>query len=265
MADASMPAAADRDKVAENRRQAIALGLKLYHGRPCRTHGTTVRRLSSGECPTCVTERAAAWCAENKERRAAKKVEWNEKNAEKMRDCYRQYHEVHRKEKNKLSRDWHHANRERAIARGSTWQKANPEKRREIRRRYYENNRDKVIAYNERWRKANPEKSLETTKRWQRANPEKVTATGAVRRARKRLVVPPWLSREHRAEIVKLFARARREGVSVDHIIPIAGCRVCGAQGLHVPWNMRLIPDAENSSKGNRCQECWFEEKNQSS
>lgn len=53
------------------------------------------------------------------------------------------------------------------------------------------------------------------------------------------------------ARIYKRCGALRRQGlnVSVDHIVPLVSPLVCG---LHVPWNLQIVPAKSNSSKGNK-------------
>ena len=50
-----------------------------------------------------------------------------------------------------------------------------------------------------------------------------------------------WLARDLKA--------VTGEEYHVDHIVPINGKNVCG---LHVPWNLQVLPADINMSKGNR-------------
>lgn len=96
-------------------------------------------------------------------------------------------------------------------------------------------------------------------KKWRDANRETylVGAKARTRRARTRLKAATV---GDVGEICRLFRafkrRAKRLGLTVDHIVPLAGCRVCGQRGVHSPENWQMIAGGENASKGNRCQEC---------
>ena len=93
------------------------------------------------------------------------------------------------------------------------------------------------------------------TKLWVARNSEKHRVLAymrcAERYARKADRTPKWLSREHRREILEIYERssAMRDAgndVHVDHIVPLVGRLV---SGLHVPWNLRIIPARENLKK----------------
>ena len=79
----------------------------------------------------------------------------------------------------------------------------------------------------------------------------------SLRRRRFRNATPKWLSAIDKIEIRLKYRLAiemsRATGVrhAVDHIIPLYGDTVCG---LHVPWNLRVITQAENLKKYNKLE-----------
>lgn len=76
----------------------------------------------------------------------------------------------------------------------------------------------------------------------------------ARRRAYLLNATPAWLSDKHKRDIntiYKVCAKvSERTGKQhhVDHIVPLKGKSVCG---LHVPWNLSIIPAPMNLQKGN--------------
>jgi hypothetical protein len=118
--------------------------------------------------------------------------------------------------------------------------KANPERRNEHGRRfskqYYLNNKDKKKAY-------------------YGENKVRYASLSAKRRASILLRTPKWLSVEQLKEIETEYAlrewcsEVMGEEYHVDHIVPLQGKKV---SGLHVPWNLRVIPASKNISKSNK-------------
>lgn len=118
----------------------------------------------------------------------------------------------------------------------------------------YQKHLEKRRAY-DRERSLDPERHASIVKRsgeYAKRNRAKITALTAKYRARKRHAMPPWLTAEMVVEIRAFYAAAKKSHQSVDHIIPIAGKTVCG---LHVPWNLQVLPLPENQRKGNRYAE----------
>jgi hypothetical protein len=119
-------------------------------------------------------------------------------------------------------------------------------------RRYYEANREIVIAR----AKARPiEEQQQYRKAWKQANLIQVLADNKVRRRKHRQAMPPWVTKQQKIEMRKLYqmaitmAQTTGERYVVDHIIPLRSELVCG---LHVPWNLRVITRAENLTKSNK-------------
>jgi hypothetical protein len=119
-------------------------------------------------------------------------------------------------------------------------------------KRYYERNKDLVKAK----AAARPTETKNKFKRNHKVNnPEYYRVLGNARRRRHREATPAWLTKEQREDIKQLYTEAQKitklTGVryEVDHIIPLINDIVCG---LHVPWNLQVIPKTDNLKKANK-------------
>ena len=91
-----------------------------------------------------------------------------------------------------------------------------------------------------------------------RAKPE-VKASNAERnrlsKGKSHKAKPKWLTKEHKKQITDTYMLMRDcravtgEDYHVDHIVPLKGENICG---LHVPWNLQVLPAYVNVSKSNK-------------
>ena len=92
---------------------------------------------------------------------------------------------------------------------------------------------------------------------WARKNAGRVLAWTRQRQLAKIQRTPAWLTEddywmiEQAYELAQLRTRLFGFPWHVDHAFPLRGETV---SGLHVPTNLRVIPGAENSKKGNRME-----------
>ena len=120
--------------------------------------------------------------------------------------------------------------------------------------KYYELNKEKISKYY----KINKTEILTQQREYYNINKDKSNAKVAKRRASKIYATPDWLTQNHKDQIRELYEIAQAfklytgEEYHVDHIIPLKGKDVCG---LHVPWNLQVIPAKENLSKSNKLLE----------
>jgi hypothetical protein len=95
----------------------------------------------------------------------------------------------------------------------------------------------------------------EAHRKWAKANPSKVIANAMRRTKAKRQRIPKWLTEKHWEDIDAKYAEAlfktMETGIKhhVDHIYPLRGKN---SSGLHVPWNLRVIPASVNLRKANK-------------
>jgi hypothetical protein len=146
-------------------------------------------------------------------------------------------------------RTYYAANKERICERVRLWQAANPDKVRAYtaknaeasrgqRKEHYQTNRALVIARVGAHYDKNSGRMLIKRRVW----------AGEVQKE----AIPPWLTEEQEKAIQWFYDEARRltkeTGVThvVDHIDALFRPHSCG---LHVPWNLQVLTDAENKRK----------------
>jgi hypothetical protein len=116
---------------------------------------------------------------------------------------------------------------------------------------YVESNQEKVLGRLKNFR----DKNKDYFSNWAKLNRSKRNQQQAEREHKKRNATPSWLTVEQRKLMENVYWLARDltvtsgEAYHVDHIVPIKGKLVCG---LHVPWNLQILPSDLNLSKGNK-------------
>lgn len=116
-------------------------------------------------------------------------------------------------------------------------------------------NRDKIIAQTKKWSSQNKKKRSAIVLKHAKKYPAKFAFISATRRACKKQRTPRWLTNNQKQEIRSYYILAQElqwlseEKLHVDHIIPLQGKNV---SGLHVPWNLQILPISLNCSKNNR-------------
>ena len=115
--------------------------------------------------------------------------------------------------------------------------------------------KERRILLNSLWHKKNAIKVRARVSEYRKKNKEKcneAVRASALKRAKR---VPNWIDADERWLIKEIYSlavlRSKALGFSwhVDHILPLQGKLV---SGLHVPFNLQVIPAVENLRKGNR-------------
>ena len=120
---------------------------------------------------------------------------------------------------------------------------------------YRKANRDKLLSDKQQDYAKNRARYLADKKVYRQENKGTIRALNAARKRVVKLRTPAWLSTDELwlvKEVYKLAAhRTELFGFQwdVDHIVPLQGTIV---SGLHVPWNLQVIPSRDNICKKNK-------------
>lgn len=197
---------------------------------------------------------------------AARSKDWRERNQQHVDDFNKKYREENKEKRIKVMADWRDRNRDHISDYNKKKYAEKAEERRDVARNYYYENRDKYLQRHAE-NNENPEvkmakkkynidyveKNREELKAKRRARSDYNSMKAAERRVQKQSA-SIQLSEEHQREIRNIYwlaldlRRATGEQYDVDHIVPIKGKNICG---LHVPWNLQILPSDINKSKSN--------------
>jgi hypothetical protein len=192
------------------------------------------------ECRECFTKRTKIWEKKNIEKVREYKLNCYHKNKDKHKEVNSKKQAERRlanPEKFRAKyRKWYHANKEQAHAATFDWMSRNP-------------------GWAVNYREVNKEKIAQKGRKWCEFNPSIVRKKSKNYQAKKRGATPPWLTAIHKAQIQEMYdiavALEIQTGMPyhVDHIHPLQGETCCG---LHVPWNLQVLPRRENIAKSNK-------------
>lgn len=203
------------------RSEAMAKGQRYYFtGKPCCRGHIANRLVSTFVCVEC---------------NALANLEWRKKYPERFKVNNRvrtkAYYHRHLEYSREAKRKWRTNNLAKAVA---------------SERKRYACNKD-----NPEWRASRAKACSNFRKR----HPDRHCHKQAMRRATKLRATPKWLTQKQRKEIALFYEEAHRLTNTtffewhVDHIEPLRGSNLCG---LHVPWNLQLLPAELNMRKGAR-------------
>ena len=135
------------------------------------------------------------------------------------------------------------------------WQKSNREKVNAYRKVWRDRNRAKLNERAAELRLMAPDKQKEADRRWRANNPQKAAKKDSKRRAAKLERIPCWFSEfddfviQEAHELTVLREIDTGMAWHVDHMLPMRGNKV---SGLHVAYNIQVIPAAMNVRKVNK-------------
>lgn len=164
--------------------------------------------------------------------------------------CTRERTKRWQKDHPEITKKWMDAGRAR-------YERNRPDRVKGAKKAYKDRNKEKLQEYNAARYVRIKARHAQWKVRYRAEKPWVHAENQRTREILKQRAMPPWVNR---AEIQEVYRRCHdvtlETGVlhSVDHIYPLSGKLSCG---LHVPWNLQIIPLDENLRKGRKTPDEW--------
>lgn len=106
-----------------------------------------------------------------------------------------------------------------------------------------------------KWSEDNPLYKKQMARKEYEKNKHAYISRVAKRKAARLQATPSWLTEKQLNDITNIYrvcsnvSKATGKVHHVDHIVPLQGENVCG---LHVPWNLAILPASMNLAKSNK-------------
>jgi hypothetical protein len=172
-----------------------------------------------------------------------------ESRKQKMRDDY---------QKNKEKRlaqvkEYSLSNRDKILEYQKKYRSEHKDDNADYKREYYFENKERLVKECVERNRKNPEAQRARIKRYEATDNGKLNKQ-VQKNARRKREKYASLGRVFHKDTLKIYLKCKQisklTGIphEVDHIVPLLGRNVLG---LHVPWNMAIIPAKENRKKSN--------------
>lgn len=264
------------------RKEAKESGLSRYFtGKACKYGHVSERNVGNKNCLECSKSR------ENSPEHKDKVKKYREENKEARKESSRRYREDNKEYLKLRKKEYYEKNKETILEKSREDYKINPNKykeknkksylnnreaRQESNKKYRDENKDQIRQYAQnyylenkgdiiekvlQWQRENKEKHYLKCSLWRKQNKGKCNAKAVRRRSAKlqrTLNLVGEIGSQNTDNIKGVYQKASDlqatfdEVFHVDHIVPLRGEKV---SGLHVWYNLQILTQSENDSKGN--------------